>query len=135
MKQSSSADAKTFITGVQREQTKKMLLGVDYEHVPKAKEIEEHFFGLNTIIDDLNTKISDVIQYHEKDFFAAFKNRMYQIKQEMKVLKENRSTFILCVMLSMLMLMLSMIYIWIYVDPLLATKDYVQLSKKMFSKI
>jgi hypothetical protein len=53
MKQSSSADAKTFITGVQREQSKKMSLGVDYEHVPKAKEIEEHFFGLNTIIDDL----------------------------------------------------------------------------------
>jgi hypothetical protein len=38
-----------------------------------------------------NTKISDVIQYHEKDFFAAFKNRMYQIKQEMKVLKDKAS--------------------------------------------
>jgi hypothetical protein len=83
-------DSKTFLTGVQgREQP--ITLGVSYKDVPKAKEINEHYTGLNGIIDDLNEKISNVIQYHEKDFFAAFKTRMYQIKNEMKVLKDKAS--------------------------------------------
>lgn len=88
---SSSVDSKTFITGVQNASQKPLSLTINQKEVPKVKEINEYYGDLNNIIDDLNTKISDVIQYHEKDFFAAFKNRMYQIKQEMKVLKEKAS--------------------------------------------
>ena len=35
--------------------------------------------------------MSDVIKYHEKDFFAAFKERMLQIKLEMQDLKDKAS--------------------------------------------
>jgi len=86
----SKSDSKTFITGVQGGENQ-VTLDVSYKDVPKAQEINENYEVLNSIIDDLNSKISNVIQYHEKDFFAAFKTRMYQIKNEMKVLKDKAS--------------------------------------------
>ena len=47
------------------------------------------------MINNLDDKVSEVIKLHEKDFFAAFKNRMFQIKAEMHELKEKASATIL----------------------------------------
>jgi len=44
------------------------------------------------MIGKLDEKVSDVIKYHERDFFSAFKDRMLQIKIEMQQLKEKASS-------------------------------------------
>ena len=81
----------TFITDVNASKPKELSIGVSVKEVPKATEINELYGGISSVIEQLNDKINNVIQYHEKDFFAAFKNRMYQIKEEMKILKEKAS--------------------------------------------
>lgn len=65
MKPTTTADSKTFITGVAPD-AKTLSIGVSYKDVPKAKEITENYLGLVSIIDEFNEKIASVIQYHEK---------------------------------------------------------------------
>ena len=43
------------------------------------------------MITQLEQKITDVVKYHENDFFVAFKNKMYNIMKEMKELKDKAS--------------------------------------------
>ena len=68
-------EEKTFITGI-RMKTKVYETEFD-------KDIENYKDQLFGIIEKLDEKVSDVIKYHEKDFFTAFKERMLQIKIEM----------------------------------------------------
>ena len=44
------------------------------------------------MVENLDKQVSDVIKYHEWDFFAAFKDWMLQIKMEMQELKEKASS-------------------------------------------
>lgn len=73
----------TFITGVKK---KTKIYETEFD-----KDIESYKDQLYGIIEKLDEKVSDVIKYHEKDFFAAFKERMLQIKVEMQDLKEKAS--------------------------------------------
>lgn len=61
--------------------------------VPKCSEEIDVLFGkLKGMIEHLDEKVADVVKYHEKDFFTAFKMKLYQIKSEMNDLKERAST-------------------------------------------
>jgi hypothetical protein len=56
-----------------------------------SDEITLYASKLGDLIERLDEKVADVIKYHEKDFFTAFKMKLYQIKQEMDDLKERAS--------------------------------------------
>lgn len=73
----------TFLTGVKK---RSKVYETDFDK--DIESLKDQLFG---IIEKLDEKVSDVIKYHEKDFFAAFKERMLQIKIEMQVLKEKAS--------------------------------------------
>ena len=73
---------KTFMTGV---------AAPEKVPIPQEREINLYFGQLTDMINNLDEKVSEVIKYHEKDFFAAFKNRMFAIKSEMEDLKEKAS--------------------------------------------
>jgi hypothetical protein len=72
----------TFITGMSRKVR---------SDAPGQDEIKLYFGQLTGMIDQLDDQVSEVIKCHEKEFFSAFKNRMFDIKQEMEELKTKAS--------------------------------------------
>jgi len=75
-------DNQTFITGVKKG------IKADTQFTP---EINGYYSQLNDMVENLDKQVSEVIKYHEWDFFSAFKDWMLQIKMEMQELKEKAS--------------------------------------------
>lgn len=58
---------------------------------PKSKEINSYYSKLSEIVNNLGDKIGGVVQSKEDNFYEAFKVNMYQIMQEMKILRDQLS--------------------------------------------
>jgi len=51
-----------------------------------------NYKALDSQVEEMEKNIQRVVENQEKDFFLAFKNKMYTISKEMKELKEKASS-------------------------------------------
>ena len=56
-----------------------------------AKEIFSYHYRLNEMIENTGESIKRTVDEHEKDFLAAFEQKMYAVQKDMRDLKEKAS--------------------------------------------
>ena len=54
-----------------------------------------HWHKLNSFVGEINSKVKDLLEFHENDFLKAFKHQMYKLQEELSFLKRNMDERIL----------------------------------------
>lgn len=52
------------------------------------KYFEKHYFELDTLVDDMQTKIENVLRTHEMNFLESYRNHMRHITRELDKYKK-----------------------------------------------
>jgi len=81
----------TFITGVNMSKKQGEERFQKYQELHTG-DIWMNYKALDSQVEEMEKNIQRVVENQEKDFFLAFKNKMYTISKEMKELKEKASS-------------------------------------------